>query len=147
MTTNIIKKQYSKIGFYIKFKKYVIYNIKDEVIKNTAYIFFDYNPAIITNTVESANQKSNSLFTPSVSEPIAVYPNPTTGLLTFKMDKHVGKEIAVSIYSIDGKLMINKHQTAQSENTINGETLHEGLYILQIKVGDAVMMGKFLLEK
>jgi Secretion system C-terminal sorting domain len=85
--------------------------------------------------------------TPSVSEPISVYPNPTTGLLTFKMDKHLGKEIAVSIYSIDGKLMINKHQTAQSENSINGETLHEGLYILQIKVGDAAMMGKFLVQK
>jgi Secretion system C-terminal sorting domain len=85
--------------------------------------------------------------TPSVSEPISVYPNLTTGLLTFKMDKHLGKEIAISIYSIDGKLMINKHQTAQSENSVNGETLHEGLYILQIKVGDAVMMGKFLVQK
>jgi hypothetical protein len=63
------------------------------------------------------------------------------------MDKNLGKEIAVSIYSIDGKLMINKHQTAQSENSINGETLNEGLYILQIKVGDAVMMGKFLVQK
>jgi Secretion system C-terminal sorting domain len=85
--------------------------------------------------------------TPSVSEPISVYPNPTNGFLTFKMDKHVGKEIAISIYSIDGKLMINKHQTAQSENSINGEALHEGLYILQIKVGDALMIGKFLVEK
>jgi hypothetical protein len=43
--------------------------------------------------------------------------------------------------------MINKHQTAQSENSVNGETLHEGLYILQIKVGDVVMMGKFLVQK
>jgi hypothetical protein len=53
----------------------------------------------------------------------------------------------VSIYSIDGKLMINKHQTAQSENSINGESLQEGLYFLQIKVGDAVIMGKFLVQK
>jgi uncharacterized repeat protein (TIGR01451 family) len=143
-STSNEKDSHGFIKFAIKPKKTLT---KDEVIKNTAYIFFDYNPAIITNTVESANQKANSLFTPSVSEPISVYPNPTTGLLTFKMDKHLGKEIAVSIYSIDGKLMINKHQTAQSENTINGEMLHEGLYILQIKVGDAVMMGKFLVQK
>ena len=63
------------------------------------------------------------------------------------MDKYLGKEIAISIYSIDGKLMISKHQTAQSENTINGETLQEGLYILQIKVGEDVMMGKFSVQK
>jgi fimbrial isopeptide formation D2 family protein len=58
------------IKFAIKPKKTLT---KDEVIKNTAYIFFDYNPAIITNTVETANQKVNGLFTPSetVLKPIS----------------------------------------------------------------------------
>ncbi len=143
-STSNEKDSHGFIKFAIKPKKTLT---KEEVIKNTGYIFFDYNPAIITNTVETANQKANSLFTPSVSEPLSIYPNPTTGFLTVKMDKYLGKEIAISIYSIDGKLMISKHQTAQSENTINGETLQEGLYILQIKVGEDVMMGKFSVQK
>jgi uncharacterized repeat protein (TIGR01451 family) len=143
-STSNEKDSHGFIKFAIKPKKTLT---KEEVIKNTGYIFFDYNPPIITNTVETANQKANSLFTPSVSEPLVIYPNPTTGFLTFKMDKNIGKEIAVSIYSIDGKLMISKHQTAQSENIINGETLHEGLYFLQIKVGEEVKIGKFLVKK
>jgi hypothetical protein len=137
----------TKYNIFISYLKHNNYKLSTITLFRVRYIFFDYNPAIVTNTVETANQKANSLFTPSVSEPLSVYPNPTTGFLTFKMDKNIGKEIAVSIYSVDGKLMISKHQTAQVENIINGETLHEGLYFLQIKVGEDVMIGKFLVKK
>jgi uncharacterized repeat protein (TIGR01451 family) len=138
------KESHGFIKFSIKPKKALI---KDEVIKNTAYIYFDYNPAIITNTVETGNQKPNNLLTPSVFEAISVYPNPTTGILTFKLDKFQGKELSINIYSIDGKLMLNKHLIAQPENQLNGEFLQNGLYILQLKTGDEMFMGKFMIQK
>lgn len=138
------KESHGFIKFSVKPKKVLT---KDEVIKNTAYIYFDYNSAIITNTVETGYQKPNNLLTPSVFEAISVYPNPTTGLLTFKLDKFLGKELSINIYSIAGKLIMNKHFIAQPENQLSVEFLQNGLYILQIKTGDEMFMGKFMIEK
>lgn len=118
-----------------------------EVIKNTAYIFFDYNPAIITNTVETANQKVNSLFTPSVLETISVFPNPTNGEISFGLDKYQGKALSINVYSIDGKLMMNKHAVGEAVNRINGEGLRNGLYVLQVRVGDDIVFGRFMVQK
>jgi uncharacterized repeat protein (TIGR01451 family) len=132
------------IKFAIKPKKTLT---KDEVIKNTAYIFFDYNPAIITNTVETANQKVNGLFTPSVLESLSVFPNPTNGEISFSLDKYQGKALSINVYSIDGKLMINKHTVGEAVNRINGEGLRNGLYVLQVRVGDDIVFGKFMVQK
>jgi uncharacterized repeat protein (TIGR01451 family) len=132
------------IKFAIKPKKTLT---KDEVIKNTAYIFFDYNPAIITNTVETANQKVNGLFTPSVLESLSVFPNPTNGEISFSLDKYQGKALSINVYSIDGKLMMNKHTVGEAVNRINGESLRNGLYVLQVRVGDDVVFGRFMVQK
>jgi uncharacterized repeat protein (TIGR01451 family) len=132
------------IKFAIKPKKTLT---KDEMIKNTAYIFFDYNPAIITNTVETANQKVNGLFTPSVLESLSVFPNPTNGEISFSLDKYQGKAISINVYSIDGKLMMNKHAVGEAVNRINGESLRNGLYVLQVRVGDDIVFGKFMVQK
>jgi uncharacterized repeat protein (TIGR01451 family) len=142
-TTNE-KESHGFIKFAIKPKKTLT---KDEVIKNTAYIFFDYNPAIITNTVETANQKVNGLFTPSVLESLSVFPNPTNGEISFSLDKYQGKALSINVYSIDGKLMMNKHTVGEAVNRINGESLRNGLYVLQVRVGDDIVFGKFLVQK
>ena len=142
-TTNE-KESHGFIKFAIKPKKTLT---KDEVIKNTAYIFFDYNPAIITNTVETANQKVNGLFTPSVLESLSVFPNPTNGEISFSLDKYQGKALSINVYSIDGKLMMNKHTVGEAVNRINGESLRNGLYVLQVRVGDDVVFGKFMVQK
>jgi uncharacterized repeat protein (TIGR01451 family) len=142
-TTNE-KESHGFIKFAIKPKKTLT---KDEVIKNTAYIFFDYNPAIITNTVETANQKVNGLFTPSVLESLSVFPNPTNGEISFSLDKYQGKALSINVYSIDGKLMMNKHTIGEAVNRINGESLRNGLYVLQVRVGDDIVFGKFMVQK
>jgi uncharacterized repeat protein (TIGR01451 family) len=142
-TTNE-KESHGFIKFAVKPKKTLT---KDEVIKNTAYIFFDYNPAIITNTVETANQKVNSLFTPSVLESLSVFPNPTNGEIAFSLDKYQGKALSINVYSIDGKLIMHKNSVGEAVNKINGESLRNGLYVLQVRVGDEVVFGKFMVQK
>ncbi len=143
-STSNEKESHGFIKFTIKPKKTLT---ASEMIKNTGYIYFDYNPAIITNTVETANQKVSSLFTPSVSEAISVYPNPTNGSFSFSYDKYCGKDMSINVYSIDGKLMLSKHSIGDNVNTVNGENLKAGMYILQVRVGNDLTYGKFVVEK
>jgi hypothetical protein len=143
-STTSEKLSHGFIKFAIKPKKVLA---KEESIKNTAYIYFDYNPAIITNTVETANQKINSLFTPSVSEAILVFPNPTNGAISFKLDNFQGREISINIYTIDGRLVFSQNTVGDAVNTINGDSLTEGLYILQVKSDTESAVGRFVVKK
>ena len=140
-STTSEKESHGFIKFAIKPKRVLSTN---EVIKNTAYIYFDYNPAIITNTVESANQKVNRIFTPSVSEAIWVFPNPSNGLISFQSDRFKGKNLDISIYSIEGKLIYTLFKKDDTINTINAENLREGTYILQVRTDNESFMGKFV---
>jgi uncharacterized repeat protein (TIGR01451 family) len=120
---------------------------KDDIIKNTAFIFFDYNSAIVTNTVETANQKRNKLLALNNAETLTVYPNPAQNFVSFKTEKFNGEKVAINVYAIDGRLMFSKHITLQSDNILSTETLHEGMYIIQFSIGDKQFISKFIIEK
>lgn len=51
------------------------------IVENTAYIYFDFNPAIVTNTVLNTIDLASDVPTHQADELIA-YPNPTGGPLT-----------------------------------------------------------------
>jgi Secretion system C-terminal sorting domain len=76
-----------------------------------------------------------------------VIPNPTNGEISFSLDKYQGKALSINVYSIDGKLMMNKHTVGEAVNRINGESLRNGLYVLQVRVGDDIVFGKFMVQK
>jgi uncharacterized repeat protein (TIGR01451 family) len=139
-TTNE-KGSHGFIKFAIKPKRALT---KDEVIKNTAQIYFDYNPAIITNTVETANQKVSSILPPSVFEAISVYPNPTDGGISFNLDKYLGSDMILNIYTVEGKLVMSKNIVNSGVNILDSSYLQTGLYVLQIKVGNEWLYGRFM---
>lgn len=93
-------------------------------VNNLAYIYFDYNPPIITNEVTNtfvsiiSNVQSNRLLN-------QIYPNPTTGILTIKSDEIYN----VEIYSIDGKLI----QTFGKNSEIDLSKFQNGIYIISIE--------------
>jgi uncharacterized repeat protein (TIGR01451 family) len=138
------KDSHGFVKFAIKPKKNLT---KDEIIKNTAHIFFDYNSAVVTNTVETSNLKNTKLFTLNVLETFQVYPNPAKNVLFFKMDTHLGEKIAANVYAIDGKLMFSKQMLLQVENVLNTEILQGGLYIIDFKIGVNQYISKFFIEK
>ena len=69
-------------------------------IKNTAYIYFDFNPAIVTNTTSNTNsavginENENTLLT--------VYPNPANKSISF-----VGADVdKATIFDLSGKKIV-----------------------------------------
>jgi len=99
-------------------------NLADGVeISNTAYIYFDFNEAIITNTASHIidrniaggfNFLSSVKIAPAdaVSKPFIAYPNPTTGKVDIKLNKPYDK-VSVNITDITGRLIsTNQFQNA-----------------------------------
>jgi uncharacterized repeat protein (TIGR01451 family) len=108
-------------------------------IKNTAYIYFDFNPAIITNTTLNMNGYVglSSLTTVHVE----LYPNPSNGQLTI----NGMEEGEVVLYSITGQKMIQQQYT--SGQVLDLTQLDAGLYVVCVHTVNGDFVEKLNLLK
>ncbi|WP_439152366.1 DUF7619 domain-containing protein [Winogradskyella sp.] len=120
----------SEIGHgYIKFKvkPQPGYQVGD-VIPNTAEIYFDFNPAIITNTWTTTFVENLSLNSNSDSEFLNLYPNPTKDRLNISCENIID---SITITTIIGQqvssLSINNNYTE-----LNIKELPSGVYLIKI---------------
>ncbi|MCD6020003.1 MAG: hypothetical protein K0S53_3124 [Bacteroidetes bacterium] len=109
-------------------------------IKNTAYIYFDYNSPIITNTTinkftQIVSVKENS------KEPLAtIYPNPTSGIFTIELASN--EKQTIQVIDITGNT-VTSQVIENGKTTVNTSDLAAGIYNIQIK-GNGVLMNKKL---
>jgi uncharacterized repeat protein (TIGR01451 family) len=119
------------------------------VVKNKAYIYFDYNDPVVTNetmhTVDNAvaldyskgayvqeSSVTSSIRAKSVLETIKIYPNPTQGIVTVEMpEKNSNTELR--IFSSIGVLLKTIPLNPVSLQQVSLEGLSQGMYLYEVK--------------
>jgi uncharacterized repeat protein (TIGR01451 family) len=105
-------------------------------INNTAYIYFDYNAPIITNTTANNFEFPVKLFSIASSEnTFSLFPNPSTGVFTFKDTKNLN---SVEVYSILGEKILSQ----TNQKTINLSGLGKGVYFARVNGMQVVKLVK-----
>ncbi|MDO5977650.1 T9SS type A sorting domain-containing protein [Flavivirga spongiicola] len=133
---------------------YVYYKIKPlggykvgDIIPNTAEIYFDFNPAVITNTfnTEFIATLNNKKF--NASSNVSISPNPATAIVDLKFDKNISDKINLNVYNIQGKLILNTKRVLQKNTTqINVSSLKSGMYFLNVNDGINDVTQKLIIE-
>ena len=122
------------------------------VIENNAAIYFDFNEAVITNTVWHTvgedfverdirvNVVYNELF-----EHVNIYPNPASSRIIIEISNHNSNEIySIKIFNPIGEEVVNRKQMATDNHIqLNVSALAVGVYLLQLEGKD----GKSLQAK
>jgi uncharacterized repeat protein (TIGR01451 family) len=111
---------------------HVSYSIKEtpqcslgDTILNTAYIYFDWNPAIITNTTRNINIK-NLGFEVDNKELIRVYPNPTY----YEINIETANDGMCYLYDMTGRIVLSKFINKKANIPI--QHLPSGVYLLRL---------------
>jgi len=134
---------------------YVSYAIKQkpglhvgDIINNKAYIYFDFNEAIITNEVVNT---IHSLISVDEIDPgnsfLQVFPNPVTDL--FEISFHLESEVTLAIYDALGKKVFEKSlspaamQNQKIELSAKEIGFSEGIFFATL-VGENVVSRKFI---
>jgi uncharacterized repeat protein (TIGR01451 family) len=99
-------------------------------ITNTAYIYFDFNAPIQTNTTESNFEIIQSLKTYSKGK-VSVYPNPNNGIFHINMLEKSTNEKTMELTNIVGEKVWSQ-KTKSNTATIDINHLPKGLYILNV---------------
>lgn len=107
------------------------------MVRNTAHIYFDFNPAIITNTTQNELAQATAGMT-RVSDKtgsLVVYPNPAQDQFTLLSgDASVGGELQVT--DILGHLLL-KQKIQGSLTSVSTAQLPTGMYIISVSEGEA----------
>jgi len=129
---------------------YVFFKIKarpgfvvGDVIPNTASIYFDSNPAIVTNTF-------NTLFVAALanenfySQNFLLFPNPATNFVTIKLGNTEDAISKISMIDMLGKTIKEIKSAAVSEMNIDVSDLSKGIYLVEITTANGLKQNKKL---
>ncbi|MBI1305737.1 MAG: T9SS type A sorting domain-containing protein [Bacteroidetes bacterium] len=107
-------------------------------IENTAFIYFDQNEAIVTNTTStSVVEISDAIHKIRKTFP-AIYPNPTTGIVNLPAGV-----ISVEVYDLTGGLIYSQNGLHES---VDLEMVSNGLYWLKIIMEDSAFTSRLIIH-
>lgn len=109
-----------------KVKPFPGYEVGD-IIPNTASIYFDTNPAIVTNTfqTEFIAVLANDSFNLDI---IDIYPNPSNDYINIQVGENENRIQSIEITDLLGK----KVYQSKFENRINISNLNQGVYFITL---------------
>lgn len=117
--------------------------LENDSITNRAYIYFDSNPAVVTNTVVShMTLITVGLESTTSIEGFRVYPNPNGG--AFSVDIPLSANIVILTNSL-GQVL--KSILTEGETKLDYEINKSGMYYLQVIIGNQVVTRKVVVLK
>lgn len=124
---------------------HVVYRVKENPgngpgigIANTAFIYFDWNDPVVTNTTWNVN--ADLAVIDNQQAQFVVYPNPATNVVTISGQQDI---TAVQLIDMMGNLVYE--MTANSKQlTIATSDLQAGVYILAVTAADSTTRQTFI---
>jgi hypothetical protein len=118
-----------------------------DIIPNTAAIYFDFNPPIITNTFQtqfvtvlSLDEFENGSF--------VFYPNPASDFVTISLKDSTNSISTISVYDVLGKMILQKTANdAVTTDTVDLSSVNPGIYFIEVQTENNVKVVKKLLVK
>ena len=115
-------------------------------IFNSADIYFDFNPPIITNsTVNTMEMISGQQRIPS-DFGITVYPNPSSGRVTIEVDQAISGDLELELYDCFGRALKRYSPQQYDRFNLSLEHLPAGLYVLKFSQGQRYAVERIVLK-
>ncbi|WP_196885088.1 T9SS type A sorting domain-containing protein [Aureivirga sp. CE67] len=128
---------------------YVVFKIKtldtlelEDIIKNTAEIFFDFNDAIVTNT-EQTHVGILDINSFEQNQKIELYPNPGKNLIKVESEFELEK---LEIFNLLGESIIAEELEQINEYSLKVNELKSGIYFISISTAYGTKMIKWIKE-
>ncbi|MBD3638715.1 MAG: T9SS type A sorting domain-containing protein [Crocinitomicaceae bacterium] len=111
-------------------------------IMNTAHIYFDYNPAIVTNTAVT-HFIDNATLQEHEGLNAILYPNPNNGWFQLKINN--AEDYQIQIFGVDGRRVYDKNCSSPTESIdLNG--IDSGTYFAVISSGNGKKVIQFIIQ-
>ncbi|MCB9225809.1 MAG: T9SS type A sorting domain-containing protein [Chitinophagales bacterium] len=112
-------------------------------IENTAAIYFDFNPAIITNTVvNTIVEKVSAISDIAVLNKVKVYPNPSNGTFFIELENSLDV-LSIETYNLVGTKILSIKPT-NSKTQLDLSMFADGVYFLNVNTAQGKAVYKLI---
>ena len=116
-------------------------------IKNTAYIYFDFNEPVVTNTAINTIETITGIkSTSSNNDEWNVYPNPSTGVLYIVNSSSVKEASQFQVINSIGQTVLEETINNNFKN-IDLSKLNNGVYFVKITSDKSSTVKRIVLSK
>lgn len=127
---------------YVRFRIKTQNNLSlGDRIENTAHIYFDYNPAIVTNTVVTEIQYPSNVISSNNSRN-TLFPNPFDTEFSIKTDLN---KVQIKALDMMGRVVLEKE--ISSGEKVNTQNWHSGIYTLLISSEGQIVEQKTIIKQ
>jgi uncharacterized repeat protein (TIGR01451 family) len=133
---------------FVKFRIKTFENLPDySILNNTANIYFDFNPAVITNTSLNTlvyELDANVEELSNLNNQVLVYPNPANKILTIDLQNInienciITNALGQTVYNSANEINVN-HKIQ-----LNISNLRAGVYFVKVRSGNGSYTAKFV---
>ncbi|MBL0048699.1 MAG: T9SS type A sorting domain-containing protein [Bacteroidetes bacterium] len=118
------------------------------VIANTAYIYFDFNAAVVTNTVMNTIYSTVGLREQLANSGVSVYPNPFKDETNFFINSTNSNEIySFELQDVMGKKLRSFDKLTEKHFSVSRAGLSNGVYFYKIYSKNGIIaIGKLVVE-
>jgi uncharacterized repeat protein (TIGR01451 family) len=113
-------------------------------IKNTAYIYFDFNSPIVTNTTYNSIKDITTSIAEQKESIAALYPNPSNGIFTIELTTK--EKQSLQVFDITGNVVLSQ-SIENGKAIIDANHLAAGIYNISIKGNTSVTNKKMVIVK
>jgi uncharacterized repeat protein (TIGR01451 family) len=110
-----------------------------DIVHNTASIYFDFNPAVVTNTATTTFVETLSVVD-FEADTVSVYPNPTNSILNIVSNVSIE---TIELFNQLGQLMLS----AKNVSSIDVSSLSHGVYLMTLKDVSGTTSTKRIVKK
>jgi len=130
---------------YVSFKiKTLPTLVENDTFENKAEIYFDYNPAIVTNLAQTTVKSLLGISDYQIDNSITYYPNPAKDVIHINSKNSLK---GVSIYDINGRMLLNTELTGSHvQNDFDVSKFDNGVYFIKIISEKGQFIDKIVIE-
>ena len=109
-------------------------------IENTAYIYFDFNDAVITNTtLNTIIEKTTGIGVLANNVKVNVFPNPSNGMINIVSESMIK---TIEVFNIIGEKVFKTEGINNSKALLKLENTVDGVYLIKIETEKGIVFKK-----
>lgn len=115
-----------------------------DFIENEAYIYFDFNAPILTNTTHTEVALPTAMDATLSGNGIHLMPNPLAGdVLTIKSESPM---VSYEVLDLAGRVVLSEQSKNKSEVKIRLDNLNKGVYLIRANTASGLMHERLIKE-
>lgn len=113
-------------------------------IQNTASIYFDSNPPIVTNTTNSIKEEpSNTSNLVQLNH--TIYPIPAQEEVIIQLEKSIPNDMQLRFFDASGRIYFPDYQLEDSKIRVDLSLFFEGVWIYSAIINEELIQGKMMI--